>query len=97
MTEEPAITSRGADVGALEALLGRLTPAVARAIDEALAGHDLSVDDAVTLFDCAGPDMQALVLTADHLRREQAGDLVTYVVNRNINFTNICVVGCAFC
>ncbi len=80
-----------------EALLGKLTPAVASAIDRALAGDDLSVEDAVTLFDCAGADMQALVLAADYLRREQAGDLVTYVVNRNINFTNVCIKRCGFC
>ncbi len=81
----------------LEALLGRLTPSVASAIDRALAGHDLSVEEAVTLFDCVGPDQQALVLAADYLRREQTGDLVTYVVNRNINFTNVCIKKCGFC
>ena len=81
----------------LESLLGRLTPAVASAIDRALAGDDLSVDEAVTLFDCTGPDMQALLLAADHLRRRQTGDLVTYVVNRNINFTNVCIKHCGFC
>ena len=41
--------------------------------------------------------MQALVLAADYLRREQAGDVVTYVVNRNINFTNVCIKRCGFC
>lgn len=81
----------------LEALLGRLTPAVAAAIDKALAGHDLSGDEATTLFDCTGSDMQALLLAADFLRREQAGDVVTYVVNRNISFTNVCVKRCGFC
>ncbi len=81
----------------LEPLLGRLSPAVASAIDRALAGHDLTVEEAVTLFDCTGPDMQALVLAADALRRQQAGDLVTYVVNRNINFTNVCIKRCGFC
>ena len=81
----------------LEPLLGRITPAVARAIDRALGGDDHSIEEAVTLFDCAGADMQALILAADHLRREQAGDMVTYVVNRNINFTNVCIKRCGFC
>ena len=85
------------DVAALEAALGNLTTPVARAIDGALSGHDLSVEDTVTLLDCAGADMQALVLAADALRREQAGELVTYVVNRNINFTNVCIKRCGFC
>ncbi len=81
----------------LEPLLGQLTPHVARAIDAALSGHDLSIDDAVALFDCTGADMQALVAAADALRREQIGDAVTYVVNRNINFTNVCIKRCGFC
>jgi FO synthase subunit 2 len=81
----------------LEALLGRLTPSVAAAIDKALAGRDLTVDEATTLFDCTGADMQALLLAADYLRREQAGDTVTYVVNRNISFTNVCIKRCGFC
>jgi FO synthase subunit 2 len=81
----------------LEALLGGLTPAIASAIDRALAGHDLSVEETVALLDCSGSDMQALLLAADRLRREQAGDVVTYVVNRNINFTNVCIKRCGFC
>ncbi|MEX2159493.1 MAG: 5-amino-6-(D-ribitylamino)uracil--L-tyrosine 4-hydroxyphenyl transferase CofH [Dehalococcoidia bacterium] len=84
-------------VSALEGLLGGLTPAVAAAIDRALAGEDMSIDDTVSLLECTGADMQALLLAADYLRREQAGDLVTYVVNRNINFTNVCIKHCGFC
>src|ERR1700674_3168170 len=56
----------------LERFLPALTVDVARAIDGVLAGGDLSVEDAVTLFDCTGADMQALVLAADYLRRDQA-------------------------
>ncbi len=89
--------SRGLQSADLNALLGQLTPNVARAIDAALSGEDLSIDDTVTLFDCTGADMQALVLAADYLRREQVGDVVTYVVNRNINFTNVCIKRCGFC
>ncbi|MGB2695623.1 MAG: 5-amino-6-(D-ribitylamino)uracil--L-tyrosine 4-hydroxyphenyl transferase CofH [Dehalococcoidia bacterium] len=85
------------DIQTLESLLGTLTPSVASAIDRALAGDDLSIDDTVALFDCVGADMRALVLAANYLRREQAGDLVTYIVNRNINFTNVCIKRCGFC
>ncbi|MCH8025438.1 MAG: 5-amino-6-(D-ribitylamino)uracil--L-tyrosine 4-hydroxyphenyl transferase CofH [Chloroflexi bacterium] len=85
------------DVRVLDSLLGGLSTGVAAAIDRALTGDDLSIDDAVTLFDCSGADMQALTLAADHLRREQAGEQVTYVVNRNINFTNVCIKRCGFC
>ncbi len=81
----------------LESLLGALSPGAAAAISRALSGDDLSIDDAVTLFDCSGDDVQALTLAADYLRREQAGEQVTYVVNRNINFTNVCIKRCGFC
>ena len=81
----------------LESVLGLTTPKVAAAIDRALSGQDLSIDDAVTLFDCTGNDMRVLVAAADHLREEQVGDQVAYVVNRNINFTNVCIKGCGFC
>ena len=44
-----------------------------------------------------GDDLLALVKVADELRRRTVGDRITYVVNRNLNFTNVCIVGCAFC
>lgn len=63
----------------------------------ALSGHDVGLADAVRLFSATGRDLLALTLTADTLRAEQAGDAVTYVVNRNVNFTNVCVKTCRFC
>ncbi|TXL60959.1 bifunctional FO biosynthesis protein CofGH [Aeromicrobium terrae] len=58
----------------------------------------LSTDQALALM-CApeGPELEALCSLADDLRRDTVGDEVTYVVNRNINFTNVCYVGCRFC
>ena len=97
MTNKNGARPAAVDIRTLEALLGKLTPEVASAIGRALAGQDLSIDDAVTLFDCTDRDMQALLLAADYLRREQAGDIVAYVVNRNINFTNVCIKSCGFC
>jgi FO synthase len=66
-------------------------------LDRCLAGHEPSATEALFLCDVVGDDLAALCATADQLRHEQAGDLVTYVVNRNINFTNVCVKGCRFC
>jgi FO synthase len=61
-----------------------------------LAG--MSDDDALVLFDAApGAEVDALARLADELRRDTVGDGVTYVVNRNINFTNVCYTGCRFC
>jgi len=77
--------------------IARARPAVAAILDDALAGNELGFDDAVTLGVVQGDDLVALVKTADELRRRKVGDAITYVVNRNLNFTNICYVGCAFC
>jgi 7,8-didemethyl-8-hydroxy-5-deazariboflavin synthase CofH subunit len=66
-------------------------------LDRALRGEDVTVDEATRLFDAQGPDMTALLLTADELRRRTVGDRVTYVINRNINFTNVCIKHCGFC
>jgi FO synthase len=52
---------------------------------------------AMALFEADGPALDALVRLADDLRRETVGEDITYVVNRNINFTNVCYVGCRFC
>jgi FO synthase subunit 2 len=70
---------------------------VARILDRALAGDDISVDEAVTLFGAHGPSLTATIQTADELRRRTVGDTVTYVINRNINFTNVCIKHCGFC
>ncbi len=60
-------------------------------------GGCLSEPECLALARAEGPDLAALVVAGDALRRELAGNIVTYVVNRNINFTNICFVGCKFC
>jgi FO synthase subunit 2 len=81
----------------LERLFDGVGRDVRRVLDRALAGDDVSVDDAVVLCGARGAALHALVTTADHLRRVQVGDRVAYVVNRNVNFTNVCVKACRFC
>jgi 7,8-didemethyl-8-hydroxy-5-deazariboflavin synthase CofH subunit len=66
-------------------------------LDRALSGHDLSIDETAVLFDAQGPELLAMVAAADHLRAQTVGDVVTYVINRNINFTNVCIKACGFC
>jgi FO synthase len=69
-----------------------------RAILRRAARHEpISDEDALALFRAEGASLEALCRVADDLRREAVGDDVTYVVNRNINFTNVCYVGCRFC
>ncbi|MFD0537788.1 bifunctional FO biosynthesis protein CofGH [Actinomadura luteofluorescens] len=57
----------------------------------------LSDDEALALLHAEGPELDALAALADGLRRDTVGDEVTYVVTRNINFTNVCYTGCRFC
>jgi FO synthase subunit 2 len=66
-------------------------------LDAALGGRRPSWRELLPFTEATGADLHALCATADALRAQQAGDLVTYVVNRNINFTNVCVKKCAFC
>jgi 7,8-didemethyl-8-hydroxy-5-deazariboflavin synthase CofH subunit len=63
----------------------------------ALDRQELTPDEGLLLYSADGPDLRALVKCADLARAEDVGGEVTYVVNRNINFTNICFVGCQFC
>ncbi|HZP26688.1 MAG TPA: 5-amino-6-(D-ribitylamino)uracil--L-tyrosine 4-hydroxyphenyl transferase CofH [Dehalococcoidia bacterium] len=70
---------------------------VAQTLERALGGEDISVDEATVLFEVDGPALTAVALVADELRRRSAGDVVTYVINRNINFTNVCIKHCGFC
>ncbi|MEM9709505.1 MAG: 5-amino-6-(D-ribitylamino)uracil--L-tyrosine 4-hydroxyphenyl transferase CofH [Pseudomonadota bacterium] len=75
----------------------QVTAKVQRILDRALQGHKISEADAVVLFRATGADREAVFLVADHLRQRANGDRVSFVVNRNINFTNICYMGCRFC
>jgi FO synthase len=58
---------------------------------------DLDEDDVTVLFRARGADFQAVVQAADRLRREVCGDTVSYVITRNINYTNVCYFRCGFC
>jgi 7,8-didemethyl-8-hydroxy-5-deazariboflavin synthase CofH subunit len=80
-----------------ERALAAASPGVAGPLEKALAGSDLEMEEGLTLAKVEGNDLLALVKIADELRRRVASDKITYVVNRNLNFTNVCIVGCAFC
>ena len=81
------------DSAALEAC-----PAEVRdCLQEAMGGAELTFEQGLQLATAEGAALEALQAVADQLRQETVGDAITYVVNRNINFTNICFVGCSFC
>jgi FO synthase len=89
------IPRRGSGRRSEESLDGKLAP---EAIAKGRAGEELSEDELTALFAETRPEViEEMRVAADELRAELAGDRVTFVVNRNINFTNVCVVGCAFC
>jgi FO synthase len=81
----------------VDALLGKTSTPVRTALDHALAKKELTPDEGLLLYTSEGDDLRATIKCADLARAEDNGDEVTYVVNRNINFTNICFVGCQFC
>jgi 7,8-didemethyl-8-hydroxy-5-deazariboflavin synthase CofH subunit len=73
---------------------------VGNGLEQVMASQDgsvLSLEQCLLLANAEGDDLLALLVAADMLRRDLVGNLVTYVVNRNINFTNVCFVGCKFC
>jgi len=72
-------------------------PAVAEALAKVGAETPLDEDDVTALFEARGPDFDAVTTAADALRREVAGDTVSYVVTRNVNYTNVCYFRCGFC
>jgi FO synthase subunit 2 len=66
-------------------------------LDKALEGRELSAENGATLFTAEGDNLDRLLSVADELRRRRVGQRVGYVINRNVNFTNICVKRCGFC
>lgn len=88
-TTPPAVTTRSK--------AATVSADVVAILDKALAGANLDEAEMVRLFDAHGDDFAAVVDAADTLRRITNGDTVTYVVNRNINYTNVCYYHCRFC
>ncbi|WP_084332416.1 5-amino-6-(D-ribitylamino)uracil--L-tyrosine 4-hydroxyphenyl transferase CofH [Marinobacterium jannaschii] len=81
----------------LEQLLGQIDPDTADILCRALDGEELNHQDAITLFAARGAEYSALLQTADRVRQQRCGDHGSFVITRNINFTNVCYMGCRFC
>ena len=83
-----------------EQVAARVEPTIRAALEQVMETHDagkLTYKQCLALAEAEGDDLQGLLVAANELRRELVGDVVTYVVNRNINFTNICFIACKFC
>lgn len=78
-------------------MLEKASPATRAILEKVLVGQEVDVESGTRLFEARGADLAAVVAVADLLRRQTCGDEVTFAVNRNINFTNICYMGCQFC
>lgn len=72
-------------------------PKIRRILEGALAGEEVTASQGAALYGARGIDASLVGMAADEIRRRACGDIVTYVINRNINFTNVCVKRCLFC
>ncbi|MDE0064296.1 MAG: 5-amino-6-(D-ribitylamino)uracil--L-tyrosine 4-hydroxyphenyl transferase CofH, partial [Gammaproteobacteria bacterium] len=86
-----------ADLHAIRTRPGSVSPDLQAILDRAAAGEDLAEAEVVRLFQARGEDFAAVAQAADSLRAATNGDTVSFVVNRNINYTNICYFKCQFC
>jgi len=91
----------GANTEPMTLIPGRAATRPGSPIDEILhgvrLGHEVGFDEIVALFRARGPEVVAIAELADELRREAVGDTITWVHNRNINYTNVCTFKCKFC
>ncbi len=85
------------NMSSFESLLKDSDPLIADTLNRALEEKEISVSEAARLFYAKGLDFHLIGMVADELRKRRVGDIVTYVVNRNINFTNVCIKQCGFC
>ena len=81
----------------LESILRDLDPVISDILNQSLDSKNISIKQAIELFETTGTEMIMTAMVADNLRRNAVGDNVTFVINRNINFTNVCIKRCGFC
>jgi FO synthase len=96
----PSVLSLHKNLSARQILMTRLSDIddrMRKLLVSVVEGFELSEADAVTLFSSEGPELDALVATADYIRSQVVGNRASFVITRNINFTNVCYMGCKFC
>jgi FO synthase subunit 2 len=81
----------------LESMMKEIDPVISDILNQSLDSRNISIKQAVELFDSKGTEMIMTAMVADMIRKKNVGDKVTYVINRNINFTNVCIKRCGFC
>jgi FO synthase subunit 2 len=81
----------------IESLLKKSDSFISEILNKALSDKEISASEGLRLYNTSGIDFHLVGLVADEIRNRRVGDMVTYVVNRNINFTNVCIKQCGFC
>ncbi len=81
----------------VDSFLKRIDPIISNILDKTIDGKTVSELDAIELFNSKGIELNLIVAVANYLCKRKKGNLVTYVINRNINFTNVCIKRCGFC
>ncbi len=81
----------------LDSFLKNSDPLISDTLNRALSEKEISEKQAIELYSAEGIDFHLVGMVADELRKRRVGKIVTYVVNRNINFTNVCIKQCGFC
>ena len=81
----------------IEVLLKNSDSFVSEILNKALSDKEITAHEGLRLYNTTGIDFHLVGLVADEIRKRRVGDTVTYVVNRNINFTNVCIKQCGFC
>ncbi len=81
----------------IDSLLKKSDSHISEILNKALSDKEISAEEGLRLYNTAGIDFHLVGLVADEIRSRRVGDTVTYVVNRNINFTNVCIKQCGFC
>ena len=81
----------------IDSLFKNADPIVSEILNNSLDEKEISAEDALILYKTKGIDFHLVGLVADELRKRRVGNVVSYVVNRNINFTNVCIKQCGFC
>ncbi|HEX7141029.1 MAG TPA: 5-amino-6-(D-ribitylamino)uracil--L-tyrosine 4-hydroxyphenyl transferase CofH [Nitrososphaeraceae archaeon] len=81
----------------LDSIIKNIDPIISTILNKVLDGNNISEEETIELFNSSGLELNMIVIVANHLCKRKKGDLVTYVINRNINFTNVCIKRCGFC
>ena len=81
----------------IDSLFRNADPVVSEILNNALSEKEITSKEGLTLYNAKGIDFHLVGLVADELRKRRVGNIVSYVVNRNINFTNVCIKQCGFC